>query len=309
MRRQDGGNYTDGGDGTDETPATTTEDDGTTTDNTLVARWTTYDSWMNQLDGSRSVIGIPWTNEVAKGWSKVGPLSKKLIGLYTWTEWIPVECAKYGLRCFPMLKNNKSDKISAFKSKIKWGTQGKASQYMMGPNECNLASQGNLTPAQAATVIKTYMYPLLSKAPNDGGYLLVGPSVANGASGQAWMDKFVKEQSAVWDKVAVQSVHCYSPDVASIKAWMKLAHDRWGKPIFLTEYGCQSFTSSKTCTSAQALAMAKDLKAYCEANSWCRGVFPYSTFVTSRVGVNKVNAMFSNSNGDLTSLGKSLLAV
>ncbi|KAH7090942.1 hypothetical protein BKA62DRAFT_724551 [Auriculariales sp. MPI-PUGE-AT-0066] len=86
-------------------------------------------------------------------------------------------------------------------------------------------------------------------------------------------------------------------------------HSRYGKNIWLTEYACHSFTGKGKCSSSQALAFMKTIAKHCESKTWCETHMIYGSFINSRTGVSKVNAIYSSSSGSMTSLGKAYLTI
>lgn len=101
-------------------------------------------------------------------------------------------------------------------------------------NEPDIASQANLSPAQAAQDFKTHMNPFSEKA------LIGAPSVSNsGEAGQGleWLQQFVDTCNGEC-KFDFCNVHWYSePEYANtLFEHLEKAHEICGKPIWLTEF-------------------------------------------------------------------------
>lgn len=247
--------------------------------------------------GTYRKVGIPWTNEVPRGLKQFQ--HKNMFGMYTWTEWCPTEAKTYGIRCFPMLKS--AAKKDKFKNTVKAGYGGGG--WVMGPNEVNLASQSKMSPGQAKWLFEVYLLPLKKK-----GFKVLGPSTANGKTAIDWYKSFRKTAPGVWNQLDALAVHYYGTDPKKVIDYLKQWHTTFGKDIWLTEIGCQSYSRQPQCSQGQANYYMKEITQFCESQGWCKSYFWYSTFVNSRVGVNKVNAMFSSSSGSLTAFGKALLS-
>ncbi|MFO0583873.1 MAG: glycoside hydrolase family protein [Anaeromyxobacter sp.] len=132
-------------------------------------------------------------------------------------------------------------------------------KYLLGFNEPNFKTgQANLSPAEAAD-----LWPLLEKIADDRGLLLVAPAVnyCGGACWEtdpvAWLDAFFAACAARGgcrvDHVAVHAYVCYGGALG----WYLDRFQKYGKPLWLTEFSCADEASRKGSTKGQADYMAE----------------------------------------------------
>lgn len=105
---------------------------------------------------------------------------------------------------------------------------------LLGFNEPDIAKQANLSPEDAADGWTTYMEPFAGKA------RLGSPAVSNAAApqGVAWLTDFIAACKTCTIDFAV--VHWYDSfsNVEYFKQFLTDAHEKTGKPVWLTEFGC-----------------------------------------------------------------------
>lgn len=110
----------------------------------------------------------------------------------------------------------------------------KGAKNLLGFNEPDIAKQANLSPADAASGWTTYMEQFAGKA------RLGSPAVSNGGAplGLAWLTDFLDAcKDCTIDFAVVHWYDSYS-NVAYFKQFLTDAHKQTGKPIWLTEFGC-----------------------------------------------------------------------
>jgi len=111
---------------------------------------------------------------------------------------------------------------------------GTNATFLLGFNEPNNLHNCNKPPkdiAEAwATVLKLW-------APTS---ILVSPATAG--EGRPWLDAFFGNCTAMYGPKGCQvshiAVHDYSCDAATTMAYLKAVHDRYNKPVWLTEFSC-----------------------------------------------------------------------
>jgi hypothetical protein len=187
------------------------------------------------------------------------------------------------------------------------------STYVLGFNEPNFKSQSNLTAAQAAAD-----WPSVEAAAKATGALIVSPAVnfcgSSSSSSQCsdptvtdpytYLKDFFADCSGC--EVDYIAVHWYNCDLPSLRAYIEGNVDaggglqgflQFGKPIWLTEFSCDSSHSV-----ASQKAYMQSAVAYLENNP---NVFRYSWFSASNIP----NAELTNADGSLTDLGKTYVAL
>lgn len=112
--------------------------------------------------------------------------------------------------------------------------------YLLGFNEPDMAQQSNMSVEQALT-----QWPRLM----DAGRILGSPAVAtNGATPGGWLDRFMSGAAAKGYRVDFVTLHWYGGDFRTVEAvsqltsYLEAVHQRYHKPIWLTEYALIDFS-------------------------------------------------------------------
>jgi hypothetical protein len=110
---------------------------------------------------------------------------------------------------------------------------------LLGYNEPDLASQANMTPQQALD-----LWPKLQAT----GLVLGSPAVAaHAADAGGWLDQFMQGAHSRGYRVDFIAVHWYGSDfrtaesVSQLQSYLQAVHDRYGLPIWLTEFALLKF--------------------------------------------------------------------
>lgn len=115
----------------------------------------------------------------------------------------------------------------------------KEGRNLLAFNEPDSASQANMTPEQALD-----LWPRLQKT----GLRMGAPAVATGADkAGGWLDRFMKGAEKRGLRVDFIPVHWYGSDFGPAAAgqladYVKRVHDRYKKPVWVTEYALIDFT-------------------------------------------------------------------
>jgi hypothetical protein len=140
------------------------------------------------------------------------------------------------------------------------GSLAKAAQQgsgtLLGFNEPDLAAQSNLTPQQALD-----LWPKLAAT----GLTLGSPAVAyGGADPGGWLDQFMQGAKSRGLRVDFIALHWYGSDfrtteaVGQLKQYLEAVHDRYGLPVWLTEFALIKFSGGTSFpTSDQQVAFVK----------------------------------------------------
>ncbi|MFE0630900.1 sigma-70 family RNA polymerase sigma factor [Streptomyces sp. NPDC058864] len=112
--------------------------------------------------------------------------------------------------------------------------------YLLGFNEPDMSQQSNMSVEQALT-----LWPRLMEA----GRILGSPAVAtNGATPGGWLDRFMSGAEAKGYRVDFVTLHWYGGDfrtaeaVSQLTSYLEAVHQRYHKPIWLTEYALIDFS-------------------------------------------------------------------
>jgi hypothetical protein len=108
---------------------------------------------------------------------------------------------------------------------------------LLGFNEPDVADQANMTVEQALD-----LWPRLQST----GRRLGSPAVsADAATAGGWLDRFMTSAATRGYRVDFIAVHWYGTtgDVDTLRAYLQAVHDRYGLPIWLTEYALADFSA------------------------------------------------------------------
>lgn len=147
------------------------------------------------------------------------------------------------------------------------------------------------------------------------GMRLTSPSITN-LDGQAWLDQFMAGANSKGYRVDVINVHYYTKDgnVDAFKQFLTDTHNRYGKPMIVTEWGMANFDDTNTSlgahqagsttvdfTTAQQAAFAKagtemmDDLPFIERQAW---------FAATDGGGFYLNSGVLNPDGSMTPVGR-----
>lgn len=112
-------------------------------------------------------------------------------------------------------------------------------RYLLGFNEPDMASQSNLSVSTAL-----HLWPRLMAT----GMRLGSPAVATGAATPGgWLDRFMRGAAARGYRVSFITVHWYGSDFATgpavrqLRDYLQAIHDRYHRPVWLTEFALINF--------------------------------------------------------------------
>jgi hypothetical protein len=186
-------------------------------------------------------------------------------------------------------------------------------KYVLGFNEPNFKAQSDLSPQQAAAA-----WPQIQAHAKAAGIPLVSPAVnfcgSASDSSQCTVSTITDPYTYLKDffaactgcEVDYVAVHWYNCDLPSLKAYIEgntstggglEGFVQFGKPIWLTEFSCGGSS-----TVAQQTAYMNAAVPYLEGSA---NIARYSWFSASPIP----NAQLMNSDGSLTDLGKTYVAL
>ena len=146
------------------------------------------------------------------------------------------------------------------------------SDELLGFNEPDMGGQANMSVADALAA-----WPKLQAT----GMRLGSPAVAYGADkAGGWLDRFMSGAKAKGYRVDFITLHWYGSDFGSAAGgqflgYVDAVHKRYGKPVWITEFGLMNFSGSpKYPTPSQAVAFIKastkglESRSYVERYAW-----------------------------------------
>jgi len=175
-------------------------------------------------------------------------------------------------------------------------------EVLLGFNEPDMPAQANMTVDEALAA-----WPRLQAT----GMRLGSPSVAYGGDqADGWLDRFMKGATAKGYRVDFITLHWYGSDFSPAAAgqflgYVDAVHKRYGKPIWITEYGLMNFSGSpKYPTSAQEVAFIAASTKGLQSRSY---VERYAWFALPAVGDSAAFGLYRNGNTP-TAAGKAYRA-
>jgi hypothetical protein len=186
-------------------------------------------------------------------------------------------------------------------------------KYVLGFNEPNFKSQANLTAQQAAAD-----WPMVEARAKAAGIPIASPGVnycgsatnASQCTDPTVTDPYtyLRQFFAACSNCEIDyvAVHAYYCDVASLKTYLEGDADAGGTTPGFTQFGKPIWVTELSCDASHSVA---DQKAYMQAavpyleNN--PNVLRYAWFSASPIP----NALLANSDGSLTDLGKTYVAL
>lgn len=196
------------------------------------------------------------------------------------------------LKFIPMLWNLDPALTSIWSSNVATARKSYGADAVLAFNEpdgcCSSCGNSCISPSVAASAYKQYIQPLRKTLE------LGAPAVTNGVGpgiGMDWMSQFVSACTGC--TIDFMPIHWYgdvtNPD--SFKAYLKQFHKRFGKPIWVTEFGTTSGSD------AQVLAFLKIVVPWMDAKPW---VLRYAYFMDRAAG----GTFLLNGDKSMTSIGQ-----
>ncbi|NUV62121.1 glycosyl hydrolase [Streptomyces sp. CAI-85] len=152
---------------------------------------------------------------------------------YNWTSSTGPVARPEGVEYVPMIWGPGSVTDAELGQAAREGTA------LLGFNEPDLPGQSDMTPEQALD-----LWPRLE----DTGLRLGAPAVAWGADlAGGWLDRFMQGARERGLRVDFIPLHWYGGDFGpaatdQLRGYLQAVHDRYGKPVWLTEYGLIDFS-------------------------------------------------------------------
>jgi hypothetical protein len=154
---------------------------------------------------------------------------------YTWSPWKVAAASKTGIDFAAMLWGEKQ--IGDFTRLVKPGY----AKYILGFNEPNQAGQALLSPGHAADLWAQYIEPLSHQ-----GFITVSPAPTNAPSGLQWLKDWLAACGGRCNPRFI-ATHFYGTRASDLIAHLEQYYAAFNKPLWLTEFACQSFGGGAQC--------------------------------------------------------------
>ena len=136
-----------------------------------------------------------------------------------------------------------------------------------------------MSPEEGASQWKQYIQPL-----GNEGYTLISPACTNGASGIKWMQEFFRACSDC--QVDATALHWYGTNAQDMINYLVEFHETFGKPIWVTEFACTSFSNQGSC--GNAFEFLKTVKSFMDNTEWVKAYFAFGTVNFSSQSTNRM---------------------
>ncbi|KAI4524165.1 fungal hydrophobin [Schizophyllum commune Loenen D] len=241
-----------------------------------------------------STVSAPGGGKVGFCWggSPDIVISHATYSFYNWSASIPSNVRDLGLS--PMVQLWGYKNVDEFEQNVKQGY----ADWILGMNEPNEVGQSNMSPEEAVKLWQEHIQPK-----KDLGYKLVSPATSGNPAGKEWMQKFYDQcQGCTFD---AQAVHWYDIDAQNFIDYVNDYHDRFGYPVFVTEFADQNFNGGAQASMDDIWAFKAAVTPFLENTDWVLGYFPFG-FMHDMVNVNYDNQLMG-SDGKPTALGASYI--
>jgi autotransporter-associated beta strand protein len=163
--------------------------------------------------------------------------------------------------------------------------------YILGFNEPDVASQANMTVAQAISSWSTISNSTIAyNAAHSTSIQLVSPAVSDTGAGEAWLESFMSQATTMGLKVDAVAFHWYDDDTTNgaqaasdFENKVLWYHNTFNKPVFITEFADHDWNG--TYTQAQMIAanttMLNTVIPWLDSQSFVLGYSYYNWFSDS----------------------------
>lgn len=147
----------------------------------------------------------------------------------------------------PMIRSARSMDQGAIKYATSQLPLTKA-KNLLGFNEPDVRSQANMTVDQAIS-----LWPQLQTT----GLRLGSPATANPSS--LWLEEFMSKAKSRGLRVDFMTMHCYAwPNAEDFLRKVTALHEKYGKPVWVTEYAVADWSATSTRPSRYSRAQTND---------------------------------------------------
>ncbi|GMK58538.1 hypothetical protein CspeluHIS016_0505700 [Cutaneotrichosporon spelunceum] len=154
-----------------------------------------------------------------------------------WYDWTGVPSGHSGAPiAIPMLWGNGhrgsvQNDAARFRQFTSTWSASNPPKYVLGFNEpdCTSGESASMSVGESVTAWNQYLAPL-----GNAGSLLVSPAMCAQLH-ESFLTPFTQQISTPYDVVAV---HIFKPDIAQVRAVLDYFWNKYGKPMWVTEFGC-----------------------------------------------------------------------
>ena len=236
----------------------------------------------------KNKLGLAWPNG---GSMKIGNwLTKKVSWYYSWDATPGWKDAPTNITFCPMLWGHKN--VGKFRAHVLNNQDSKffKDKCVMGMNEVNQKGQSDISVSDACGLMRENILPLKRK-----GWYVVSPVTTNAPSGEKWMDKFLSTCPDVWNAIDAVAVHYYDTSVSKFQKYVEKWHDRYRKPVWVTEYACQNFNGGSQCSQSKARSFHTTMAKWFDEQDYVEAYSPFGVMQNMQ-GVASSNRLANGNN-------------
>jgi hypothetical protein len=262
------------------TPTDTGNNNGGSTGNTGSTGGNTgggsqVSSWVCSNTNTKIAIAMEWMLA-----DNLAAFRGNACGVYNWAAYPPDPNQLGNLQYWPMLARGDWNNVNEFQNNVL--NSGTHYNWVLGFNEVNQRGQAAgdgdyMDIGWAAQLWRDNLLPLRNR-----GTGLVSPSTTNTDGGLDWLQNWMNTLGGNEQPDAI-ATHWYGTSPDDLRNWLEKVHNRFGKPIWLTEFACNDF-STNSCPM-DVFAFAAAAKAIVNSLDYVVVAAPFG-FVNTLSGVN-----------------------
>jgi hypothetical protein len=240
-------------------------------------------SWVCSNTNTKFAIAMEWMLA-----DNLAAFRGNACGVYNWAAYQPDPNQLGNLQYWPMLARGDWTNVNEFQNNVL--RSGTTYKWVLGFNEVNQRGQAAgdgdyMDIGWARQLWYDNFVPLRSR-----GTGLVSPSITNTDGGLDWLSNWM---NTLGDdaKPDAMAVHWYGTTPDDLRNWLEKVHNRFGKPIWLTEFACNDF-GTQSCPM-DVFAFAAQAKAILNSLDYVVVAAPFG-FVNTLSGVNPASRLISD---------------
>lgn len=240
----------------------------------------------NRLLANKPKLGISWANGDSFNISDF--ITQKVSWYYTWDDKPNLAHPPTNITFCPMLWGHKN--VNSFRANVLHNPDGpnNSGKCVLGMNEVNQKGQADMTPEEGCNLMRDNVIPL-----KQHGYYIVSPVTTNAPNGIEWMDQFRGNCSDVFDNIDAMALHYYDTNATNFREYVNRWHDRYNRPIWVTEYACQDFNGGPQCSQSQTNQFQVEMAHWFDQQDFIEAYAPFGV-MRNMQGVDNSNRLTNN---------------
>lgn len=228
-------------------------------------------------------LGLAWANKGSMNINRW--INDKVSWYYSWDATPGWRNAPTNITFCPMLWGERNE--DDFRQHVLQNLNGKHNQgkCVLGMNEPNQKGQSDMSVNTACGLMRANILPLKGL-----GWYVVSPVTTNAPSGETWMDNFRSTCPDVWSAIDAVALHYYDTSTNKFKKYVNHWHNKYEKPIWVTEYACQNFNGGAQCSTGQAYNFHTEMANWFNEQDFVEAYAPFGVMQNMQ-GVSSTNQL------------------